>query len=105
MDDSFIISLVLGLTICAFIGSYISKQKGRDTTEGILFGLLGGIIGLVIVALLPNKSNPEKSEADKKPPSQKAIQKAKDNDFIGRIVGIILLVIVIGYIYYLMNEN
>ena len=105
MDNSFIISLVLCLTICAFIGSYISKQKGRDSTEGVLFGLLGGIIGLVIVALLPNKSKPEKSEADKKPPSQKTIQKAEDNDFIGRIVGIILIFLVIGFVYYIMNET
>ena len=106
MDESFIISLVLGLIICAFVGNYISKQKGRDTTEGVLFGLLGGIIGLIIVALLPNKSKPEKSEIDKKPPSQKAIQKAKNNDFIGRIIGIVLLVlVVIGFIYYKLNEE
>ena len=83
----------------------IISQSKRDTTEGVLFGLLGGIIGLIIVALLPNKSKPEKSEIDKKPPSQKAIQKAKNNDFIGRIIGIVLLVLVVGYIYYKLNEE
>ena len=41
-----------------YAGKYIAEQKGRSPTEGILFGLLG-ILGLVILTLLPSKDKSE----------------------------------------------
>jgi hypothetical protein len=41
----------------AFVGRYIAIQKGRSTAEGFLFGLFFSLIGLLIIALLPNKKN------------------------------------------------
>ena len=63
MQSYFIVySVILVLAIIGFCyaGKYIAEQKGRSSTEGILFGLLG-ILGLVILALLPSK---DKSETD-----------------------------------------
>jgi len=34
-------------------GSYVAGQKGRNEREGIIFGILLGPIGLLIVASLP----------------------------------------------------
>lgn len=54
-------ALVLSMVACAFFGSYIATEKGRDSTEGILFGALLGLLGLLILVLLPNKDRrPEK---------------------------------------------
>ena len=52
--------LVLAIIGFCYAGIYIAEQKGRSSNEGILFGLLG-ILGLVILALLPSK---DKSETD-----------------------------------------
>ena len=50
--------LVLAIIGFCYAGKYIAEQKGRSSTEGILFGLLG-ILGLVILALLPSKDKSE----------------------------------------------
>ena len=52
--------VILAIAIIGFCsaGKYIAEQKGRSPTEGILFGLLG-ILGLVILALLPSKDKSE----------------------------------------------
>jgi hypothetical protein len=39
--------------VCAFVGGNITSSKGRSYNEGFLFGLLLGIIGVIIAALLP----------------------------------------------------
>ena len=57
---TYIIILTLAIIGFCYAGKYIAEQKGRSPTEGILFGLLG-ILGLVILALLPSK---DKSEID-----------------------------------------
>jgi len=57
---TYIIILVFAIIGFCYAGKYIAEQKGRSPTEGILFGLLG-ILGLVILALLPSK---DKSETD-----------------------------------------
>ena len=56
----YIIILVFAIIGFCYAGKYIAEQKGRSPTEGILFGLLG-ILGLVILALLPSK---DKSKID-----------------------------------------
>ena len=55
---TWIIIMVLAIIGFCYAGKYIAEQKGRSSTEGILFGLLG-ILGLVILALLPSKDKSE----------------------------------------------
>lgn len=47
--------VVVASLINRFIGVYVTKQKNRPSLESFLFGFLGSILGLIIVALLPNK--------------------------------------------------
>jgi hypothetical protein len=51
----FLAVLLLSMIACAIFGSYIATEKGRDSSEGILFGALLGLLGLLILVLLPNK--------------------------------------------------
>jgi hypothetical protein len=53
--------LLLSAVVCSIFGSYIATEKGRDSTEGALFGLILGLLGLLILALLPNKEIKAKS--------------------------------------------
>ena len=55
---TYIIILAIAIIGFCYAGKYIAEQKGRSPTEGILFGLLG-ILGLVILALLPSKDKSE----------------------------------------------
>ena len=65
--------------ISAFVGNYIAKQKGRSATEGLLFGFFGGILGLIIVALLPTKNKSETVvEIEDKEPTEEDIKRAKE---------------------------
>lgn len=49
---------LLGVGILfGLLGRYIARQKNRSDSEGFWFGFLLGLLGLLIVALLPNKSN------------------------------------------------
>lgn len=52
-----------GLVFAGVLGSWISMQKGRDSTEGLALGCLLGPIGWIIAALLPN----QRSQADEAP--------------------------------------
>jgi len=55
-DISFyFIALVVYVGAFYFGGSYVAEQKGRTEREGIIFGILLGPIGLLIVASLPTK--------------------------------------------------
>ena len=104
MNGSILLIIFFGFFISAFLGYYIAKQKGRDTTEGILFGLFLGILGLIILGLLPNKSKPENSNSSKEP-SQKAIQKAEDNDFFSKLVGYTIVIgIILSVIWVAFNK-
>lgn len=56
MDESFLIYCSIGFIIaifCGTIGSYIMDNKGRSAIEGFALGFLLGIIGLLIIAILP----------------------------------------------------
>jgi hypothetical protein len=51
----------IGLPLCAvmgIVGRYIAAEKGRPSTEGLLFGLLLGPFGVLIEALLPTVAAP-----------------------------------------------
>jgi len=47
-----VISLIVG-AICAFIAGGISSSKGRSYSGGFFVGLFLGIIGVIIVSILP----------------------------------------------------
>lgn len=47
--------IVIGLAVSAWIGGYVSVQRGRFPGEGIALGLLLGPLGVVAAALLPMK--------------------------------------------------
>jgi hypothetical protein len=48
---------VLVWVICVFIAGFIAGAKGRSTLEAVALALLLGPIGLLIEALLPNRSS------------------------------------------------
>jgi len=50
------IGFVLGV-ICAFLSGNISSSKGRSYVEGFVLGLLFGIIGLLVVVVLPRNES------------------------------------------------
>ena len=93
---------ILGAAIvCAFLGNYIAKQKNRSTTEGVLFGLIGGILGLIIVVLLPSKEKKAPARGQRQRGSTaREIQKAKDSDFLSNMLGWFILIVVIVSIVY-----
>jgi hypothetical protein len=41
------------LLLCACCGIYVATQKGRSETEGFIFGLLLGPVGVLVIACLP----------------------------------------------------
>ena len=51
--------LILSSIIMGFLGSYVASEKNRSGTEGFLLGFLFSFLGVIIVALLPNKEKPK----------------------------------------------
>lgn len=50
-----IYSILIVAVIMGAIGAYVSERKGRKHREGFLMGFFLGIIGVLIVLLLPKK--------------------------------------------------
>ena len=50
-----IVFFVTSAIIFALLGRYIAKQKNRSGAEGFWLGVLFSALGVIIVALLPNK--------------------------------------------------
>lgn len=50
----------------ALLGGYVAKQKNRSLVEGAILGFLFSLIGVIILALLPNQdaSKKKKTEID-----------------------------------------
>ena len=48
--------VVVVWVICALLGMWIGSTKGR-ATAGFFLGLLLGVIGLIIIAVLPPAKN------------------------------------------------
>lgn len=53
----FVMALVLGV-ICAALAARYARWKNRDVTMAVLLGLTLGLLGVLIVALLPSKAGP-----------------------------------------------
>jgi hypothetical protein len=50
------IVLILHAVVSCFLGDSISRQKNRNRNEGRLLGFFLGLIGVIIVSILPNKN-------------------------------------------------
>jgi hypothetical protein len=51
----YFLGLLAAGVITGTIGGWVAKEKGRDRTEGFLFGFFLSIPGLIIEGLLPTK--------------------------------------------------
>ena len=49
-----IIGLLIGALVWAAVGALVADHKGRQVSVGIIYGVLLGWIGVVILALLPS---------------------------------------------------
>jgi|GEM_PF-5121152 len=49
-----LIAISVLAVMMAMLGAWIAAQKRRDTSEGVILGLLFGPLGVLIEALLPN---------------------------------------------------
>ena len=83
------------------VGRYVAASKGRSEGEGFFFGFFLSVVGIIIVALLPNKEKkPEvklsKEEAERiRKNTALRVEKNKKQD---RIFLIVLAVLVILFI-------
>jgi hypothetical protein len=50
----FLFLALLFALVCAILGSWVSKQKGRESEEGAALGCLFGPFGVLVGALMPN---------------------------------------------------
>ena len=92
--------LVLAIIGFCYAGKYIAEQKGRSPTEGILFGLLG-ILGLVILALLPSKDKPELTEAERI--ARMSEDERKDEIFSNKMGFGYLIITITAFAWYLIS--
>ena len=94
--------IILAIAIIGFCsaGKYIAEQKGRSPTEGILFGLLG-ILGLVILALLPSKDKPELTEAERI--ARMSEDERKDEIFSNKMGFGYLIITITAFAWYLIS--
>ena len=92
--------LILHIIGFCYAGKYIAEQKGRSSTESILFGLLG-ILGLVILALLPSKDKSELTEAERI--ARMSEDERKDEIFSNRMGFGYLIITITAFAWYLIS--
>ena len=77
---------VISAIVFGLLGRYIAKQKNRSGAEGFWLGLLFSALGVIIIALLPNKEiNSTTDKLDVKPNDENLIPKL-DIFFIGMVL-------------------
>ena len=97
---TYIVILTLAIIGFCYAGKYIAEQKGRSPTEGILFGLLG-ILGLVILALLPSKDKSELTEAERI--ARMSEDERKDEIFSNKMGFGYLIITITAFAWYLIS--
>lgn len=53
----FWVGVGINAAICSLLGVYVSCQKNRSVIEGLILGGLFGLIGVIVVALLPQRDS------------------------------------------------
>ena len=108
--------VIVSSFILGFLGSYVAKEKNRSGTEGFLLGFLFSFLGVIIVALLPNKEKPkeivisdekkeklkrEQEEWMKKKDEERKEMIRKESKVFEKIMlwGILVIIGVIGLLY------
>lgn len=75
----FALTMSVGVAIvCGSIGVYVATQKGRGEGEGFLFGFFLGPLGLILLALLPNKERARKDVQIRQYPADEDWQAIRD---------------------------
>ena len=46
---------IIYVAACAYGGIYVAEQKNRSLCEGLIFGVLLGPVGMLVVACLPTR--------------------------------------------------
>jgi hypothetical protein len=46
-------AMTIYFALCSCLGVYVASQKGRPLVEGVVFGMLLGPFGVLIIACLP----------------------------------------------------
>lgn len=64
--------------ICAGVTAYVAKNKGRNTVLWLILGLVGGVISLIVVALLPKVSGNSLNGSSFGPPLNNNSSSAND---------------------------
>ena len=76
---------IVAAAIFGLIGRYVAKEKNRDVAEGFIGGFFLGPIGIIIVALLPNKEkvviSDEEKEEQKRLEEEVSIQEPETSNF------------------------
>lgn len=60
--DEFFVFYIIGGVVTGLLGGYVSSSKNRGGAEGFVIGFLFSLIGVLIIALMPNKSKAPKRE-------------------------------------------
>lgn len=104
-----LIYIVVGGIITGFLGSYISSEKNRGGAEGFFIGFLFSLLGVLILALLPNKSKKQTKELteEQKRIRQEKIKKGQDvvvrNNKI--LFGVVVLFLIVAFLLFLRKQK
>jgi hypothetical protein len=71
------------LIVFVVAGTHVAAQKGRPEGEGILFGILFGPLGLILVACLPD--GPTRLQAAGGPAPAPAPEVTRISDWLGGV--------------------
>ena len=82
---------VISAIVFGLLGRYIAKQKNRSGAEGFWLGVLFSALGVIIVALLPNKEESVVYSRDKEDKEDKVI-------WISIVVIILILFFYSGFV-------
>ena len=88
---------IIAAIVFGLLGRYIAKQKNRSGAEGLWLGVLFSALGVIIVALLPNKEEKSTVLVNKEglPKDEKTIL----------YVFFILVFLFISFIVYSINNS
>ena len=89
---------IIAAIVFGLLGRYIAKQKNRSGAEGFWLGVLFSALGVIIVALLPNKEEKPTELGNKEglPKDEKSNSSAAPI-----LIGYVLVLLVIFYLLFI----